>query len=125
MTFARLFVVLVAMLTLSAAATGSASATTVEECQAEFQTLRLNTEAAQSSFTNQKDFNGLVGKLDATSTKLAEGKNADALVKLVDFQSTLNALATAPKPKVDPAVAQSLIADAQSVIDCINPAGTT
>jgi FIMAH domain-containing protein len=75
---------------------------------------------AQTSFTNAKDFNGLLAKLDAASGKLAEGKNADAVQKLVDFQTTLNALATAPKPKVDPAVAQSLTAEARVVIDCIN-----
>jgi hypothetical protein len=108
------------MLSLTAAATGSASATAVEECQAKLATLRLSTEAAQSSFTNQKDFNGLLGKLDATATKLAEGKNADAVEKLVGFQNTLDLLATAPKPKVDPAVAQRLIAAGQSVIDCIS-----
>jgi len=65
-----------------------------------------------------------VAKLDAASAKLAEGKNADAVQKLVDFQTTLNALATARQPKVDPAVAQSLIAEAQGVIDCINTIGT-
>jgi hypothetical protein len=51
---------------------------------------------------------GLVAKLDAASAKLAAGKNTDAVAKLVDFQTTLNALATAPKPKVDPVVAQAL-----------------
>jgi hypothetical protein len=66
----------------------------------------------------------LIEKLDAASVKLTEGKNADAVEKLVDFQTTLNALATAPKPKVDPAVAQSLTTEAQGVIDCINVIGS-
>ena len=61
----------------------------------------------------------------AASAKLAEGKNADAVAKLVDFQTTLTALATAPKPKVDAATAEALIAEAQGVIDCINAIGTT
>jgi len=65
----------------------------------------------------------LVAKLDAAATKLSEGKDADAVQKLVDFQTTLNALATAAKPKVDPAVAQALITEAQAVIDCINTIG--
>ena len=68
--------------------------------------------------------NGLIAKLDTAATKLSEDKNADALQKLVDFQTTLNALATAAKPKVDPAVAQALITEAQAVIDCINAVGT-
>lgn len=66
----------------------------------------------------------MIAKLDTAATKLSEDKNADALQKLVDFQTTLNALATAAKPKVDPAVAQALITEAQAVIDCINAVGT-
>ena len=69
---------------------------------------------------NAQDVDSLLGKLDAASTKLAGGKSADAVDKLVGFQGTLAALATAPKPKVDPAVAQGLSTDAQAVIDCIN-----
>ena len=56
------------------------------------------------SFTNVKDVNGLVGKLG-------------------DYQSALNALATAAKAKVDPAVAQSLSNEAQGVITCIESIG--
>ena len=67
---------------------------------------------------------GLLAKLDAASAKLAAGKTTDAVGKLVDFQTTLNALATAPKPKVDPAVAQALSADARGVVVCINEIGT-
>jgi hypothetical protein len=87
-------------------------------------TLRDNTLAAQASFTNQKDVGGLLAKLDAASAKLAAGKNTDAVAKLVDFQTTLNPLASAPKPKVDAAVAQALSAEAQGVIGCINEIGT-
>jgi hypothetical protein len=45
--------------------------------------------------------------------------------KLGDFQATLNALATASKPKVATSTAQTLDAEAQGVIDCINAIGTT
>lgn len=82
------------------------------------------TVAPETSFTDPKSLNNLIEKLDAASVKLTEGKNADAVEKLVDFQTTLNALATAPKPKVDPAVAQSLTTEAQGVIDCINVIGS-
>jgi len=102
---------------------GSASATTAEECQPHLATPRTDTVAAQSSFAKQHDFDRLVAKLDAAATKLSEGKDADAVQKLVDFQTTLNALATAAKPKVDSAVAQALITEAQAVIDCINAIG--
>jgi hypothetical protein len=124
MKLTRLLVVLAALISLHAVAAGTASASTVDDCRAQLATLRADTVAAQSSFLNQKDFNGLVAKLDAAATKLGEGKNADAVQKLIDFQTTLNALATAPKPKVDPAVAQQLSAEAQGVIGCINAIGT-
>lgn len=120
MNLTRLLAALAASLAFCAVAVDSASAATVDQCQADLATLRADTVAAQTSFTNQKDVNGLLAKLDAASVKLAEGKNADAVLKLVDFQTTLNALATAPKPKVDPAVAQSLIGEAQGVIDCVD-----
>ena len=124
MKITRLLVVLAALLSLNAVGAGAASATTVNECQGQLMTLHDNTLAAQASFTNQKDISGLVTKLDAASAKLAAGKNTDAVAKLVDFQTTLNTLATDPKPKVDPAVAQALSDDAQGVIYCINEIGT-
>ncbi|HZN87944.1 MAG TPA: hypothetical protein VFB44_03125 [Thermoleophilaceae bacterium] len=123
MNFTRLLTYLAALLAFGAVAAGPASASAVDKCG--LGTLRANTVAAESSFTNAKSFTNLVAKLGAASNELAAGKNADAAQKLVDFQTTLNALAIAPKPKVDPAVAQPLIAEAQSVIDCINPISTT
>ena len=99
---------------------GAASATTTQECQTQLATLRTDTVAAQASFSNQTSFTNEVAKLDATATKLAEGKNADAVQKLTDFQTTLNALATAPKPKVDASTADTLGTEAQGVIECVN-----
>jgi hypothetical protein len=61
----------------------------------------------------------LVVKLDDASTKLTEGKYADAVAKLTGYQTTLDQLAGAPKPKVDPTAAGTLNAGAQGVIDCI------
>jgi hypothetical protein len=124
MRITRLLAVLAALLSLNAVGAGAASATTVEECQGQLMTLRDDTLAAQASFTSEKDVAGLVAKVDAASAKLAAGKTTDAVGKLVDFQTTLDALATAPKPKVDPAVAQALSAEAQGVVVCINEIGT-
>jgi hypothetical protein len=124
MNLARLLAILAASLAFSAVAVGSASASTVDECQAKLTTLRANTVASETSFANPNSFNNVVAKLDASAAKLAEDKNADAVEKLVDFQTTLNALATASKPKVDSAVAQSLIAEAQRVIDCVDAIGS-
>jgi hypothetical protein len=126
MRLVRLFAALVAALTfggLAVAGTASA-ATSVEDCQAQLATLSADTLAAETSFTNANSVTGLTAKVDAASVKLAEGKNADAVQKLVDFQTTLNSLATAAKPKVELGTAQTLTAEAQGVIDCINSIGT-
>ena len=124
MKLTRLVVVLAVLLSLNAVSAGAASATTVDECQRQLATLGEDTLAAQASFTSEKDVGGLVAKVDAASEKLAAGKNNDAVAKLVDFQTTLNALATAPKPKVDPAVAHALSTEAEGVTVCINQIGT-
>jgi hypothetical protein len=100
-----------------------ASATTSQDCQTQLATLRSDTVAAQTSFTNEKSFNDELAKLDDASAKLTEGKNTDAVQKLTDYQSTLTSLATATKAKVAASTSQSLSAEAQGVIDCINAIG--
>jgi hypothetical protein len=124
MKLVRLLVAaLVATLAFVGLAVSSASATTVEDCQAQLMTLQSDTVAAESSFTSRSSFTNETAKLDDASVKLAEGKNADAVAKLVDFQSTLTSLSTATKAKVDAGTAQTLTAEAQGVIDCINAIG--
>jgi hypothetical protein len=118
----RSFVLLTVLLAM-VVGVSPASAATVDECRAQLATLQDDTAAAAASFTNAKDVNGLAGKLEVAGAKLDAGKNADAIQKLVDFQSTLGGLAAAPKPKVDPAVAEVLVAEAQGVIDCVNALG--
>ena len=119
-----LVAVLAASLAFVGLAVGTASATTVEDCQSQLATLTSDTLAAQTSFTNEKSGASELEKLDDASAKLAEGKTTDAVQKLVDFQSTLTALATAPKAKVDATTSESLTAGAQGTIDCINAVDT-
>lgn len=119
-----LVAVLAASLAFVGLAVGTASATTVEDCQSQLATLTADTLAAQTSFTNQKSAATELEKLTEASAKLAEGKTADAVQKLVDFQSTLTALATASTAKVDATTSTSLTAEAQGVIDCINAVDT-
>ena len=69
MNFTRLLTYLAALLAFGAVAAGSASASTVDECG--LGTLRANTVAAESSFTNEKSLTNLVAKLDAASNELA------------------------------------------------------
>ena len=125
MKLTRLLVALGALLAVNAVTAAASSATTVEECQDQLQSLRAATLEYKvfNSFTNAKDADRLVDKLDAAAAKLAAGKSADAVEKLTDFQTTLNALAGAPKPKVESEAAQALVTQAQGVVDCINAIG--
>ena len=101
-------------LLLVAALTGAApaGATTTGDYEAQIAALKVQTQNA--TFTSQ----------NAASAALSAGKTADAIQKLTDFQTTLNALATAPKAKIDQMVAQNLAAQTQEVIVCINSVGT-
>lgn len=64
-----------------------------------------------------KDRRGLLGKLDDAVFKLGQGKDADAVDKLSDFQSKVQQLSDAGK--INPDDAADLIADAGDVIACI------
>lgn len=61
----------------------------------------------------------LQSKLDGASTKLSEGKLLDAIAKLVDFNTAVNKMATAAKPKIGSEDAELLVNDANNVIACI------
>lgn len=61
----------------------------------------------------------LESKLTSASTKLDEEKFQDAIDKLVDFRTSVENLATAPKPKISQEDAALLIADANNAIACI------
>ena len=119
-TILATLIALAALLTITAP---RASAATVEECQQQLTALSGDTQAASGSFSNTKDVTGLVAKVDAAFMDLTAGKNADALLKLDDYEAKLIQLATAPKPKVDPAVAASLIAEAEAASTCITSIG--
>jgi hypothetical protein len=108
-------------LTLSALlmlmATAPAQAQT---CQTEITELRDATVNAHFSGQNAaKDQAGLLGKLDSATTKLGEGKTADALKNLNSFSLKVSDLAD--QGKLDPADANILLAKAGAVIDCIDP----
>jgi hypothetical protein len=95
-----------------------AQAETVGECQAKIDVLRGQTENATFLGQNaEKNRLGLVTKLDNASSKLAEGKNADAIQKLTNFRDTVAALNT--QGKIDPEDANTLILGANDAIACI------
>ena len=61
----------------------------------------------------------LADKADTAAAKLAAGKPADALAKLEDFNSTLDALHSAPKSKLDPVVYATLNAEVEAALGCV------
>ena len=115
-------VVVAGLLFLNGVLAGTSSATmSPVECQASFLDLQHDTYASRSSFTNQTDFTESYAKLFAVWPRLTGAiAPPDTLQILTDYQTALNALAAASPPKIDPAVAQRLVAGAQDVIDCVN-----
>jgi hypothetical protein len=98
--------------------TPGAAAASVEECQANIEALRTATGSAR--FTGQnadRDRTGLLGKLSSASTKLAQGKNADAIQALTQFRDKVADLQSQGKINADDASA--LIARANDAIACI------
>lgn len=115
-----IFALLVAVLASGFVAT-SVQAQTVSECQALIDQTRADLAGIQS--IGGKDSVGTKTSLDTklvdASLKLSEGKYEDAIAKLVDFRTTVETLAAAPKPKISQEDAQLLIADANNAIACI------
>lgn len=112
--------VVIALLAITGVVT-AANATTTEDCQAKIDALKVQTASAELFGQNaEMNRTGLLGKLDEATTKLAEGKLADAIQKLTDFRTTVEELNAAAKPKVNPDDAVALIAGADDAIACIN-----
>ena len=98
--------------------TGVAAQESVDDCQAKIATLRVLTENA--TFIGQngaRDQAGLLGKLDSASTKLAQGKFADAIQALTQFRDKVATLQT--QGKIASSDADALIAGANDAIACI------
>ena len=111
---------LIAMLASGFVST-SVHAQTVSECQALIDQTRADLAGVQS--IGGKDSVQTKANLDAklvdASTKLADGKFEDAIAKLVDFRTSIENLAAAPKPKIGQEDAQLLITNANNAIACI------
>jgi hypothetical protein len=122
MKLIRVAVVVAGLLFLNGVLAETSSATmSPVECQVSFVYMQRDTYASRSSFTNQTDFTQSYAKLFAVWPRLTGAiAPPDTLQILTDFQTALNALAAASPPKIDPAVAQRLVAGAQDVIDCVN-----
>ena len=94
-----------------------AEATTVDECQAAIGVLISATSAAES--LSNKDAAGLLGKAQNASLKLNQGKFADALQKLLDYQAKINDLSRARKPKISTDDFTTLSTKVADAIACV------
>lgn len=95
-------------------------ATTISECQSLIAIVKGDLASVEIGGGNpDRTRAGLESKLDGASTKLDQAKFADAIAKLVDFQSQVAQLAGGGKPKIDQAAADLLTAGAGDAITCV------
>jgi hypothetical protein len=109
-----------AAIVAGSAVAAPAQAATAQDCETLIGRLRTATNDATSL---GKSGPPLVDKLDSAALKLGENKIGDALQKLVDYDTTLDALHAAPKPKVSEADYASLDSGIADAIACVEGLG--
>ena len=115
-----LFCTLVITLLVSGFSYSIVQAQTVSDCQALIDQTAADLAGVTIGGNNSEQTRAsLSSKLVDASIKLNAGKYLDAIDKLIDFQTSVEKLATAPKPKISQADAQLLITDANNAIACI------
>ena len=98
----------------------SARAETITDCQALINQTSTDLDEVTIGGNNPEQTRiSLQSKLVGASTKLDEGKNQDAIDKLVDFRTSVEKLVSASKPKISPEDAALLITDANNAMACI------
>ena len=120
----RLLVALAVLAASLAIIAAPAFAQTAAECSAKIEALKAQTAA--TTFVGQnaaKDQAGLIGKLESAQSKLAQGKNQDALANLISFRDKVATLAA--QGKVSQADADALVARANEAISCVQGLTTT
>ncbi len=124
MKIARTLCTLLAALVLLAAGS-PAAATTVTDCLGLIGT--LSDETTQVWYTNARDERGLLAKLAGAAAKLDTLKLNDAVQKLGDYESKVDALIAAGKigPSGDGATTPEMLVDgADEAIACIRNIGS-
>lgn len=97
------------------------SAATPAECSAQIDQLRG--QVATASFANVKDQATIDAKLASAQQKLAQGKTADAIEKLLDVRVRVEQIGAAGK--LDATDASSLIAGIDGAIACVQSISST
>jgi hypothetical protein len=113
----------VAALLLATAAPARAQST-VDACQAQLAAVLANLDAIDAAGgiggnNSDRTDASLSSKLTGAGIKLDEGKYADALAKLEDFQDAVIAMRDAAKPKLSDPDATLLLDGAAAAIACI------
>ncbi len=107
MKLTRLVLIVVGLLFLNGVLSGTASATTLEDCRIQLGHLRAAEAGGQQDMAHTPFAIASLAKLDNASRMMNEGKNADAVQTLTDW------------------VAEGHVSSgAQGTIDCINAIGT-
>lgn len=107
---------------LLAAAAPARAQSTVDECKARIALIQsdLDEMASRIGGNNpEQTYASLSSKLQGASVKLDQGKYADAVRKLEDFQDAVVAMRDAAKPKLSAADAALLLDGADGAITCI------
>lgn len=102
----------------TAALTTPAQAATTDECQVLIAALSSDTAAADS--LSDKARASLSIKAESAAAKLDAGKLTDAQTKLTDYESALNALHLAAKPKVSDVDFVLLSEDVEAASFCVS-----
>jgi len=100
-------------------------ATTVTEVQSMLASLKAKTTnvVITGKSAETKDRQGLLDKLNEATLKVDQAKFCDAVVKVNDFKTRVNALIAAGKINQDPtagATGQELLNDADAIIASLN-----
>lgn len=99
-----------------------ARATTVSECKTLLDTLILETQSVTITGRNaDRDRAGLLAKLTNAEIKLDQGKFADAIQKLQDYEAKVNQLLAAGNISLTDA--STLLTGADEAIACIRQLG--
>jgi hypothetical protein len=107
---------------VTAASSSVDTSTTVSECKAMIDALILETQAVAISGMNaERNRTGLLGKLSNAEVKLDQGKFADAIQKLDDYEAKVSQLAASGS--ISAADANLLLSGADDAIACISQLG--
>jgi hypothetical protein len=79
----------------------------------------LRTDTVNASSLSDKNKGALLLKVDSTAVKVSQGKFCDALQKLNDYKSSIDALHSAAKPKISDTDYALLSGDVGNAIACV------